>query len=138
MSTAAGGKGDNPVPAHEKGHRADDRVWLVMSTVQESIRLGRSRISYTVRISMNDTWNRFASGTIVAMENHQELVLRALEHVLALEEREADEQTHGDVERELCGQVRRLSPMRRAVALRDPVCPWCGKGAFVRGAGGPW
>ena len=48
---------------------------------------------------------------------HEELVLAALQRVLRLPEREADEESRDDVQRDLRHKVRRVAPVRLAVAL---------------------
>ena len=57
---------------------------------------------------------------------YEEVVLGALDGQVRLEEREPDEQCRGAVEGDLRDQVRRVAPVRLAVALekqRDLVCP---------------
>ena len=61
-----------------------------------------------------------------ASQTHEELILGTLNRILRLEEREANQQTGEDVERDLRHQVRRVAPVRLAVALeqqRNLVCP---------------
>lgn len=73
-------------------------------------------------------------------EDREELVLRALDAILGLEEREPDEKTTNNVQDELRHEVRGISPVRFRITLEEfdhLVCPRSGEFS-MDGCGNRW